>query len=119
MRLSVQCERHSTVIRPGKFALKWSRPAKRRALELAMRVGMASGLRRRFVADHFDVVPVRTYDESRIVVRVVLRAQTRRTFVFPARLESGAIESFDLAAVLGLEGQVKMCRLLLRLEETQ
>ena len=36
----------------------------------------------RFVTNRFDVVPVRTNDKSCIVVRVVLRAQTRRTIVF-------------------------------------
>lgn len=60
------------------------------------------------MANHFDVVPVRTNDESRIVVRVVFRAQTRRTIVFAARPESRAIEIFDLPAVLGREGQVEM-----------
>src|ERR1700741_4981808 len=67
------------------------------------------------VADHFDVVPVRTNYESRIVVRVVVRAQTRRTIVLATGLQSRAIEGFDLLAILGREGQVKMCRLLLGL----
>ena len=49
-----------------------------------------------FVADHFDVVPVRTNDESRIVVGVVARAQTRRTIVFATRFQSRAIEIFQL-----------------------
>ena len=44
------------------------------------------GLGLGFVANHFDVVPVRTDDESCIVVRVVFRAQTRRTIVFATRL---------------------------------
>src|SRR5437667_6100023 len=72
-----------------------------------------------FVANHFDVVPVRTNDESCIVVRVVVRAQTRRTIVFTTRLQSRAIESFDLLAILGRERQVKMRRLLLGLVQTQ
>jgi hypothetical protein len=66
------------------------------------------GLGLGFVANHFDVVPVRTNDESCIVVRVVVRAQTRRTIVFATRLQSRAIESFDLLAILGRERQVKM-----------
>ena len=66
-----------------------------------------------FVADHFDVVPVRTDDESCIVICVVVRAQTRRTIVFAARLQSRAVEGFDLLAILGRERQVKMRRLLL------
>src|SRR5437899_5187703 len=77
------------------------------------------GLGLGFVANHFDVVPVRTNDESCIVVRVVLRAQTRRTIVFATRLQSRAIESFDLLAILGRERQVKMRRLLLGLVQTQ
>src|SRR5205085_12066691 len=72
-----------------------------------------------FVANHFDVVPVRTNDESCIVVRVVVRAQTRRTIVFAPRLQSRAIESFDLPAILGRERQVKMRRLLLGLVQAQ
>ena len=71
------------------------------------------------VANHFDVVPVRTNDESCVVVRVVVRAQTRRTIVFATRLHSRAIESFDLLAILGPERQVKMRRLLLGLVQAQ
>ena len=77
------------------------------------------GLGLGFVANHFDVVPVRTNDESCIVVRVVVRAQTRRTIVFATRLQSRAIESFDLLAILGRERQVKMRRLLLGLVQAQ
>jgi len=71
------------------------------------------------VANHFDVVPVRTNDESCIIVRLVVRAQTRRTIVFAARLQSCAIEGFDLPAILGRERQVKMRRLLLSLADAQ
>jgi hypothetical protein len=55
------------------------------------------------VADHFDVVPVRADDEGRIVVRVIVRAQTRSTIVFATRLESRAMESVDLLAFVGRE----------------
>ena len=72
-----------------------------------------------FVANRFDVVPVRTNDESGIVVDVVLRAQTRRTIVFATRLQSRAIESVDLLAILGRERQVKMRRLLLGVVQAQ
>ena len=82
-----------------------------------VRVPIALGLG--FVANRFDVVPVRTNDESCIVVRVVVRAQTRRTIVFATRLQSRAIESFDLLAILGRERQVKMRRLLLGLVQAQ
>jgi hypothetical protein len=66
-----------------------------------MRGGLASHVRPieylgfGLVANRFDVVPVRTNHKRRIVVRVVARAQTRRTIVFAARLQSPAIESFD------------------------
>jgi hypothetical protein len=78
-------------------------------------VGFIDWLGLGFVANHFDVVPVRTNDESCIVVRVVVRAQTRCTIVFATRLQSRAIESFDLLAILGRERQVKMRWLLLGL----
>ena len=77
------------------------------------------GLGLGFVANHFDVVPVRTNDERCIVVRVVLRAQTRRTIVFATRLQGRVIESFHLLAILGRERQVKTRRLLLGLEQAQ
>ena len=64
-------------------------------------VGFIDWLGLGFVTNHFDVVPVRTDDESCIVVRVVVRAQTRCTVVFATRLQSRAIESFDLLAILG------------------
>ena len=70
------------------------------------------------VANHFDVVPVRTNHESCIVVRVVA-AQTRRTIVFATRLQTRAIESFYLPAILGRERQMKMRRLLLGLVQAQ
>src|SRR5437899_10487024 len=85
----------------------------------AAEVPSMEGLGLGFVANHFDVVPVRTDDESCIVVRVVLRAQTRCTVVFATRLQSRAIESFDLLAILGRERQVKMRRLLLGLVQAQ
>src|SRR5439155_11626978 len=72
-----------------------------------------------FVANHFDVVPVRTNDESCIVISVIVRAQTRRTIVFATRLQSRAIESFDLLAILGRERQEEMRRLLLGLAKAQ
>src|SRR6476659_9433271 len=64
-------------------------------------------------------MPIRTDDESCIVVRVVLRAQTRRTIVFATRLHRRAIESFDLLAILGRERKVKRRRFLLGLEQDQ
>lgn len=64
------------------------------------------------MANHFDIVSVRANHESRIVVSVVLRAQTRRTVVFATRAQRGPIESVDLLAILGRKRQVKMRRLL-------
>ena len=77
------------------------------------------GSRLGFVANRFDVVPVRTNDESCIVVRVVFRAQTRRTIVFATCFHSRAIECVDLLAILGRERQVKMRRLRLGLVQAQ
>jgi len=77
------------------------------------------GLSLGFVANRFDVVPIRTNDEGCIVVRVVFRAQTRRAIVFATRLQRRAMESFDLLAILGRERQVKMRRLLLGLVQAQ
>ena len=82
-------------------------------------VGFIDWLGLGFVANHFDVVAVRTNDESCIVVRVVVRAQTRRTIVFATHLQSRAIESFDLLTILGRERQVKMRWLLLGLVQAQ
>lgn len=73
----------------------------------------------RFVANHFDVVPVRTDDEGRVVVRMVFRAQTRRTVVFATRLHGRAIEGFDLPAILGREGQMKRRRVIFGLVKAQ
>ncbi|MNH45420.1 hypothetical protein D3C79_1078570 [compost metagenome] len=50
---------------------------------------------------------------------MVARAQTRRTVVFATRCQSGAVESVDLLAALGREGQVKMCRFLVGLVQAQ
>jgi hypothetical protein len=84
-----------------------------------MTVPSMGGLGLRFMANHLDVVPLRTNDEGCIVVRVVFRAQTRRTIVFATRFHSRAIESVDLLAILGRERQVKMRRLLLGLVQAQ
>lgn len=78
-----------------------------------------AGLGVGFVANHFDVVPVRTNDKSCIVVRVIVRAETRRTIVLATCLQGRVIESFDLLAILGRERQMKMRRLLLGLEQAQ
>lgn len=45
-------------------------------------VSTMEGLSLRFVANRFNVVPLRIDDESSVVVRVVVRMQTRRTIVF-------------------------------------
>ena len=71
------------------------------------------------MAHHFDVVPVRTDDEGRIVVRVIVRAQTGRTMVLAARRQGRAMEGIDLPAVGGGERQVKMRRLLVGLAQAE
>jgi len=73
----------------------------------------------RLMANHLDIVPVRSNDKSRIVVRVIVRAQTRRTIVLATRRESRAIKSLDLLAILGRKRQVKMRRLLPGLIQAQ
>src|ERR1700674_3174284 len=90
---------------------KWASPL----VDVPSMEGLSLGC----VAHHFNVVPVRINDESCVVVRVVVRAQTRRTIVFATRLQSRAIERFDLLAILGRERQVKMRRLLLGLVQAQ
>ena len=59
------------------------------------------------MANGFDVVPVRASDESRVVIRVVVRAQTRRAVVCATGLQGRALEVLDLLPVLGCECQVK------------
>jgi len=71
------------------------------------------------MANRLDVVPVRTDHEGRIVVRVVLRAQARRTVVPAARFQGRAMESLDLPAILGNERQVKVRRLFLGSADAQ
>ena len=71
------------------------------------------------VTHRFDIVPVRSDDESRIVVRVVLRAQARRTVIFATRRQRRAIERVDLLVVIGNERNVKMRWFLPGLEQTQ
>ena len=71
------------------------------------------------VANHFDIVPVRTDDESGLVAPAVLRAQAGRTIVLGAPLQGRAIEGIDLLAVLGRERQVKMRRPFLGLVQAQ
>src|SRR6516162_9916129 len=71
------------------------------------------------VANHFDVVPIRSDDESCVVICVVVRTQARLAIVPATRLEGRAMEGFDLLPVLGRESKVKMRRLLLGLEDDQ
>ena len=71
------------------------------------------------MANHFDVVPVWAYDECGIVVRLVVRAQTRRTIVFAASGQRRAIKRVDLLAILSDEGDVKMGWLFDGLKQTQ
>jgi hypothetical protein len=88
-------------------------------IEHEKRAGMIRLLRIRFMANRFDVVPIWTNDESCVVVRVVLRTQTRRAIVFAARLKSRTVEIFNLPTILGREGQVEMRRLFLDSADAQ
>jgi hypothetical protein len=73
----------------------------------------------RFVAHHFDMVPVRTNDKRCIVVRVVVRAQAGPTIVFATRLQGRAMEIVDLLPIRRRERKVKMRRLFPGLEQAQ
>lgn len=68
------------------------------------------------MADHLNVVAIRTNDKRRIVVGVVPGPETGRSVVSATRSERSAVEGVDLRATLGLEGHVKVPRPLLRLE---
>lgn len=68
------------------------------------------------MANGFDVMPVRTNDESCIVVCVVDRTKTRRTIVFTTCLQGCSIERVDLVATLCGERQVETRGPLFRLE---
>ena len=69
-----------------------------------------------FMANYFDVVLIGANDESRVVVRVVARAQTRRAIVLATRRQRRSIERVDLRTSIGNERQMKMCWLLVSLE---
>ena len=85
------CLYRTSIMRAGKNAKRMCAPLLQRLLGLGR------------VANHFDVVPVRTNDESCIVVSVIVSAQTRRSIVLASRLQRRAIESVDLLAILGSE----------------
>lgn len=72
-----------------------------------------------FVANHFDVVTVRTDDESRVVARVVVRAQTGCTIVLAACRECRTMEILDLLPILGREREVKRRRPVIALVEAK
>src|SRR6185437_11246417 len=72
-----------------------------------------------FVADHFNVVPVRPDDKRRVVSPAVVRAQARRPVVHAARFQRCAMECLDLATVFGPERQVQVRGLLVSRKETQ
>lgn len=71
------------------------------------------------VANHFDVVAIRTNDKRRIVIRVVVRTQTRCAIVLATRLQSRPIKCLHLLSTLGHECQVKTRRLLVGLVQAQ
>lgn len=62
------------------------------------------------MANSLNVVPVRTNDESCIVVRMVDGTKTRCAVVLSARHKRRAIEGLDLLAIARAECEVKMRR---------
>lgn len=71
------------------------------------------------VADRLDIVSVRADDEGGVVVGVVARAQARRAVVLPAGGKGRLVEGIHLLAGRGREGDMQVCRLLLRLEQAE
>ena len=59
-----------------------------------------------FVVDHVNVVSVGGYDECRIILPIVLRAQFRWPIVQPAGTESGIIECVYLLSALDNKSNV-------------
>src|SRR5262245_57477170 len=60
----------------------------------------------RSVADRLDVMAIEVEDEGAVVVRMVLRPQTRRPVVPPAGPERGLVEGAHLGPRLDREGDV-------------
>ena len=53
------------------------------------------GLNRCFVTNDFDVVAVRIEDEGAVVVRMIVRPQTRRAVIFSSGSEGGLMKSVN------------------------
>lgn len=51
------------------------------------------------MADYLDIMPVGVKNKCRIVLTAVLRTQSWRSVVLPARAQSGVIERVDLGPV--------------------
>lgn len=64
------------------------------------------------MAHRFDVVPIRTDDEGGIVVRMIVRTQTRSTVVLASGLQGCMIEVIDLLSSVSMECDMKRGRLL-------
>ena len=71
------------------------------------------------MAHRFDVVPIRADDEGGIVVRMIVRTQTRSTVVLAPGLQGRMIEVIDLLSSVGMERDMKRGRLLLGLVQAQ
>ena len=65
------------------------------------------------MANHLDIVPVRTNDEGRIVVRVISRTQARLAMTLATGTNPRLIKVVNLLSGLGREREVKMRRVLL------
>ena len=73
----------------------------------------------RFMANHFNVVPIRTNDESRVVFAAVVRSQSGRAVVLATCIQRRTMEGIDLLAMLGHERQMKMRWLFFGLQQAQ
>ena len=62
---------------------------------------------RRRVADPLDVVAIGIEHEGAVIVRVILRPQSRCAIVLAAGRERGAVEGVDRGAILGGDRNVK------------
>src|SRR6185369_16458313 len=58
------------------------------------------------MADRLDVVTVEVEDEGPIVIGMILRSETRRAIVSPARRQRRLVEGLHLGPGIGQEGDV-------------
>ena len=71
------------------------------------------------MANRFDIVSVWTNDESGVVIRMIVRAQTGGTVVSSAGFECSVIEGVHLPPISGRECQMQWRRFFVALEQAQ